>query len=143
MGFKNKKSRDRFMSRVEQAGYKFTLTGQLEHRVVCRKAWGPYPRHWVVHHIDENPSNNSPDNLIALPEKLHVDIHNIMRRDGIHFDRAYIAQAVRLFKANASPGPNKVKKNKRRPVLEVRLLEPEETIPEKRNTNRSISSLYR
>lgn len=30
---------------------------------------------WQVHHIDWNHDNNNIDNLIAVPEKVHVVIH--------------------------------------------------------------------
>ncbi len=39
-----------------------------EHKEVAEKALGkPLPRGAVVHHIDENPLNNSPDNLVICP----------------------------------------------------------------------------
>ncbi|BCO11479.1 hypothetical protein GEOBRER4_n2798 [Citrifermentans bremense] len=33
------------------------------------------PRGWVIHHINENPSDNDPLNLIALPKRLHRELH--------------------------------------------------------------------
>ena len=33
------------------------------------------PRNWVIHHKDENPSNNDPFNLLALTKSLHQEQH--------------------------------------------------------------------
>jgi hypothetical protein len=48
------------------------------HRIVCIENHGPIPKGWVVHHVDADKLNNSPDNLIALPEKMHNTIHQII-----------------------------------------------------------------
>ena len=37
----------------------------------------------VVHHIDMNKSNNSPENLAILKKSVHNQIHNAMKRYGV------------------------------------------------------------
>lgn len=42
----------------------------------------------VVHHIDGNPSNNDPDNLVILPSQAdHARLHNAARTDGLFGSR--------------------------------------------------------
>lgn len=49
------------------------------YRRILRRAMGSYPRDWHVHHIDGNHYNNTPHNLIALPEQLHMDLHHSLK----------------------------------------------------------------
>lgn len=56
-------------------GYWQTKEGLAWHRLVYRKHFGSIPKGWHVHHIDGVRENNDPENLIAIPEKLHSDIH--------------------------------------------------------------------
>lgn len=54
----------------------------LEHRLVMEQKLGRYllPTE-VVHHIDEDPSNNDPDNLMLFASQLeHVKHHAAIRR---------------------------------------------------------------
>ncbi len=54
----------------------------LEHRLVAEQKLGRYllPTE-VVHHIDENPSNNSPENLrVFASQTEHVAHHTANRR---------------------------------------------------------------
>lgn len=50
----------------------------------------PVPHGWVVHHIDENPENNHPDNLILFPSQGHHARHHQrllkLQRQGIEVD---------------------------------------------------------
>jgi len=46
--------------------------------------YGSPPKGWHIHHIDWVDDNNSPNNLYALPSKLHKIIHDhlgIINRD--------------------------------------------------------------
>jgi HNH endonuclease len=54
---------------------------QLKSRVVAEKALGkPLPKGAVVHHIDENPLNNTPTNLVICPNaSYHRLLHYRMR----------------------------------------------------------------
>lgn len=53
----------------------------LAHVLVATKALGkPLPKSAVVHHVDENPSNNDPQNLVICPNQAyHMLIHQRMR----------------------------------------------------------------
>lgn len=53
-----------------------------EHILVAEKSVGcPLPPGAVVHHFDENPSNNSPENLFICPDRaFHMLLHARMRR---------------------------------------------------------------
>jgi len=47
----------------------------LLHRVVYEAVWGSIPKGYEVHHIDDDPFNNHPDNLEALPRFSHRSSH--------------------------------------------------------------------
>lgn len=65
-------------------GYLMTREGYPWHRIVCRRAHGPIPSGWDVHHIDGDRLNNEPSNLIAIPKKIHAEIHKVAR-NGVPF----------------------------------------------------------
>lgn len=44
------------------------------HRVIYEEHFGPIPEGYHVHHKDNNPLNNSPSNLEALPARVHNSI---------------------------------------------------------------------
>jgi hypothetical protein len=46
-----------------------------EHRLVWEDANGPIPRGYVVHHVDEDPRNNSLDNLSMMTRADHARLH--------------------------------------------------------------------
>lgn len=51
-----------------------------EHRHVMElKAGLELPKTWVVHHIDEDKSNNHPDNLKPMPKADHTRYHSKKR----------------------------------------------------------------
>jgi HNH endonuclease len=65
-------------------GYKYsTVNGKrvFEHIAVAEKALGrKLPKGSVVHHVDENPLNNSPTNLVICPNaSYHRLLHYRMR----------------------------------------------------------------
>lgn len=68
----NKETRQ---SILERSGY-IAKNGNAKHRIEYRKCWGPIPIGWVIHHIDADKKNNRPINLIAMPAKLHNEIHS-------------------------------------------------------------------
>ena len=52
---------------------------QKEHLKARRdyeKHYGPIKRGWELHHVDHDSSNNSLDNLIAVPATVHTLIHD-------------------------------------------------------------------
>lgn len=85
------------MKRLIEQGYEFDQRGKLIHRQVCREAHGPFPKDWVVHHVDANKKNNTPVNLIALPRRLHDRLHTMMRRQKIVFSRDQIHQMLQSY----------------------------------------------
>lgn len=46
------------------------------HEIVDRYLNGPLPRGYVVHHLDHNSSNNSPDNLVRMTISEHIKHHH-------------------------------------------------------------------
>lgn len=50
--------------------------GGTGYRKTYGKFFGPIPKGWVVYHIDGEHRNNNPDNLIAIPHKVYIAIHN-------------------------------------------------------------------
>lgn len=50
--------------------------GKLVHRVEYRKAFGRIRKGYHVHHLDGDSLNNKPENLIAIPEEVHIRAHN-------------------------------------------------------------------
>jgi len=75
---------------ITPQGYiKYQIDGEqkLEHVLVAEKALGkPLPKGAVVHHINENPSDNRPSNLVVCPDQTyHAELHQRMKRLGISF----------------------------------------------------------
>jgi hypothetical protein len=42
------------------------------HRAIYRKTYGNIPHGWQVHHLDEDTSNNTLENLVCMPMRDHV-----------------------------------------------------------------------
>jgi hypothetical protein len=65
----------------------------LEHRLVMEGKLGRYlESHEIVHHIDGNKTNNSPDNLAVLGREQHKMTHkNTIKR------LAYLEERLRLY----------------------------------------------
>lgn len=52
----------------------------MEHRLVMEKSIGRFlNENEVVHHIDENPRNNSIENLRLMAKADHDQLHSISR----------------------------------------------------------------
>jgi hypothetical protein len=61
---------------VLKDGYLYdTATRRFIHRIISTRYDGIIPKGWHVHHCDYNRTNNSIDNLVQIPEKLHQEIH--------------------------------------------------------------------
>lgn len=55
-----------------------------EHRIVAEKELGrPLRKEEEVHHLDLDPLNNRPSNLLVLEAKQHMKLHAWMRRNVI------------------------------------------------------------
>ena len=53
---------------------------------------GEIPKDWDIHHIDFNHDNNSLNNLMAVPKKVHTVIHQIG-----YLDRDEIKNLIQLY----------------------------------------------
>ena len=50
--------------------------GEIEHRKIMRMKLGrPLTKDEVVHHIDKNPFNNKPSNLVVMTRSEHTRLH--------------------------------------------------------------------
>lgn len=57
---------------------------QLEHRVIAERVIGrPLPHGAEIHHIDENPGNNAPTNLVICPDAAY---HKLLHQRQRAFD---------------------------------------------------------
>jgi hypothetical protein len=72
--------RSRFRLRgLSKDGYIVGHRRRLEHRRIAERVLGrPLTKDECVHHIDENPANNAPDNLIILSRSYHAWLHRQM-----------------------------------------------------------------
>lgn len=83
------------MSRINKNGYVEDKNGNLEHRIIYKNAHGKIPKGWVVHHIDENKTNNDLQNLVALPERIHNLLHAFQTKHKTRLSRAEISFFMR------------------------------------------------
>lgn len=83
-------------------GYKY-IGGRYAHRVIYEQHKGSIPKGWVVHHKDEDKSNNDPDNLEAMPRKEHQRLHATGRTNS----DAQKAAASRTLGSLRTPKPAK------------------------------------
>lgn len=80
-------------------GYKIYPTGcdaELEHVFIFKQLHGYAPEH--VHHRDEDPLNNDPENLIGLSAKEHTSLHVKKRNSDWHRKGAYASLKTRQSK---------------------------------------------
>ena len=56
------------------AGYKY-INGRYAHRVIYERHHGSIPAGFVIHHKDEDKSNNAIENLEAMPKSEHQRHH--------------------------------------------------------------------
>lgn len=66
--------------------YYVATGGAHLHRVIYKEHYGPIPDGWHVHHKDDNPLNNDPGNLEALPRSRHAR-HHLLQRPEDYWDR--------------------------------------------------------
>ena len=68
----------------DENGYKYHQENGdrgFEHSNIAEQAIGkPLPRRAVIHHVDENPNNNNPSNLVICPSQAyHMLLHQRQR----------------------------------------------------------------
>jgi hypothetical protein len=86
---------------------RITVDGRsvYEHRVLWEQAFGPIPAGHHIHHKDEDPRNNSLDNLECLPHAVHTAHHTtkpfrVCEAEGCdrkHFARGYCGKHYQQF----------------------------------------------
>jgi hypothetical protein len=101
-------------------------TNQWVHREIYEMNISKIPKGYHVHHIDKNPINNSLDNLIAIPEEFHTQLHDLDKAGVICRNKSDVSLAlafylrgkrnnrlVALTNAVENSKPNHSKKNKK------------------------------
>lgn len=86
--FENSNSKS---SRYEWIKYGNNKSSKSEHRLIAENKYGEIPKQYVVHHIDHNSLNNSPDNLQMMSKKDHDFFH----RDNVIGDNNPMRKAQR------------------------------------------------
>ena len=72
--------------------------GRLEHREVYKQAYGPMPTYWVVYHIDGVKTNNVPENLIAMPKRVHDRIRSVIQSGKVSsFTRPQLESMIKAY----------------------------------------------
>ena len=68
-------------AKINAQGY-YQITSSIEgnhnkklHRLIWEKSWGKIPKGHHIHHIDGNKLNNCILNLIAIPRRIHHELH--------------------------------------------------------------------
>ena len=51
-------------------------TEQRSYRKIYKEHYGSIPKGYHIHHIDFNPYNHDPKNLVALTPEQHAKVHN-------------------------------------------------------------------
>lgn len=65
------------------------IPGQLEHREIAKKILGRnLDKNEVIHHIDNNPVNNSHSNLLLLSSRNHVSLHQYLDLQRLIFEKS-------------------------------------------------------
>jgi hypothetical protein len=60
------------------------IIGVYEHVLIAEEILDrPIKNGEVVHHLDSNRSNNSPDNLLVMSNPMHTKLHNWMNKNNI------------------------------------------------------------
>lgn len=76
--------------------YNFSKGWQSEHKIVAEQFYRKMEKNEVIHHLDINGSNNSPDNLLILDWKEHKKYHNEYNKNVLWSDENYEKQLSKL-----------------------------------------------
>ena len=77
-----------FIRKDDKKQYLLEQSGRYE----ARKIFSNYfdlPDDWVVHHMDENPLNNTKTNLIGIEKSAHNKLHSHLRRIRSSYEKSY------------------------------------------------------
>ena len=101
-------------------GYEY-IGNKSVHRLVYEEAYGKCPHGWHVHHVNFNKRDNRLENLIAMPENLHVEIHRRMKQGNFKYTKDQIQEMIdpwidrsRKFKAEAKKLKKEIKEREAR-----------------------------
>lgn len=78
-------------------GYVTEITGKLVHREVYTKNFGAIPKNHHIHHIDGNKTNNTPKNLVALPNDFHYLFHSYKRSLGTTYQHNLVENKKGIY----------------------------------------------
>ena len=67
------------------------------HREIYIMNVGPIGLNYDVHHIDKNPSNNSIENLIAIPREFHIVLHQLDKLGVILRNKSDVSIALSFY----------------------------------------------
>jgi uncharacterized protein YlzI (FlbEa/FlbD family) len=76
--------------------YNFSKGWQSEHKIVAEQFYRPLQKNEVVHHLDINGSNNSPDNLLIMDFKEHRKYHSDYNKNILWDEKNYENQLQKL-----------------------------------------------
>lgn len=72
-------------------------TNKWVHRELYEMHNGRIPHGYHVHHIDKNPQNNDLNNLIAIPEEFHNELHDLDRAGIILRNKSDVSIALSFY----------------------------------------------
>lgn len=99
---------------LDRNGYYRNRDRRLIHREIYQNAYGCIPAEWVVHHVNHKKTDNSRENLIALPQWFHWIVHKNSSRKTYWNRQEILSQFKKLLESS---------KHKISPDGEMHLLE--------------------
>lgn len=63
-------------------------SGHYHAKTLVSKLGIVVPKNWCIHHIDENQSNNDPNNLLVLSLKAHNSLHSFLRHQRFTLEKS-------------------------------------------------------
>ena len=82
------------------------------YRQIYVENYGRIPDGWVVHHINVDECDNRPENLIAMPERLHSFMHSKMHLTGQVPGRTEIQSFIKEWEDNCKRIENRFVMNR-------------------------------
>lgn len=77
---------------------KHSKTSKNEHRIIAEKILGKkLDYNMVVHHVDENPRNNSIENLWVMSRHLHGKLHSFLRIQRVIYEKSLDKHSVNCW----------------------------------------------